>query len=131
MTRRPAVPATALGLAVLTIALAVATVLVGIANQTPVDLTVLALITFLAFPAMGVLILRHRPNHLIGWLLLAIGVDIYLTFVAGDYSNLALVRQPRSLPFDHVAAWISGWLLTPFGLVVLIFVPIPFPSGLL
>ena len=129
MTRRPAVPATALGLAVLTIALAVATVLVGIANQTPVDLTALSLITFLAFPAMGVLILRHRPNHLIGWLLLAIGVDIYLTFVAGDYSNLALVHHPGSLPFGHAVAWISGWLWIPFALMVLLFVPMLFPDG--
>src|SRR5438094_241853 len=129
MTRRPAVPATALGLAVLTIVLAAAAVLVGIANQTPVDLTALSLITFLAFPAMGVLILRHRPNHLIGWLLLAIGVDIYLTFVAGDYSNLALVRQPGSLPFGHAVAWISGWLWIPFSLMVLLFVPMLFPDG--
>src|SRR5207244_5483729 len=103
MTRRP-VPAIALGLAVLTIALAVATVLVGIANQTPVDLTALSLITFLAFPAMGVLILRHRPNHLIGWLLLAIGVDIYLTFVAGDYSSIAVVRHPGSLHLSCASA---------------------------
>ena len=126
---KPRIPIAALGVVILTFALAVGTVLVGWANRTPIDVTSVALITFLAFPAMGLLILRSRPRHPIGWLLLGIGADIYLSFISNEYAYLALVRHPGVLPFGQAMAWISGWLWIPFALMVLLFLPMLFPDG--
>jgi signal transduction histidine kinase len=114
---------------ILTLAIAVGNGLVGWANRTPIDVTTVALFTFFAFPAMGLLILRSRPRHPIGWLLLGIGAAIYLSFISSEYAYLALVRHPGVLPFGQAVAWISGWLWIPFALMVLLFLPMLFPDG--
>jgi signal transduction histidine kinase len=126
---RSRIPIGALGLVTLTLVFAVGTLLVGWANRTPIDVTSIAVITFLAFPAMGLLILRSRPGHPIGWLLVGIGADIYLSFLSSEYAYLALVRHPGVLPFGQAMAWISGWLWIPFSLMVLLFLPMLFPDG--
>jgi signal transduction histidine kinase len=119
----------AYGLAGLTLLIAVTGVLLNIANGTPPDVSGIAVLTFLAFPLMGLLILRRHPSQLIGFVLLGIGVLVYITFASSDYARFALVRHPGSLPLGELVAWISGWDWIPFALLVLLFLPLLFPTG--
>lgn len=129
MSGRRRLPAAALGLAIATIAFGVGSVLVGYATGGKIDITAAALVTFLAFPAMGLLILRHMRRHPIGWLLIWIGVDIYFTFFASGYAELAILRKPGVFPLGEAVAWTGGWLWIPFALMVLVFTPMLFPDG--
>src|SRR2546423_9825587 len=84
-------PPAAVGLATLAVLTAIADVVVNALNGGRPTLQGLALITFLAFPAMGLVLVRHRPRNPVGWLLLGIGVNTYLTFGSEDYAAFALI----------------------------------------
>ncbi|MEO6797127.1 MAG: hypothetical protein ABI401_13240 [Candidatus Dormibacter sp.] len=129
MKRRLPVPAPAVGIVALTLAIAVALVVESAARGNAFDPAGIGIITFFAFPAMGLLILRHHPRHIIGWLLLLIGLNVYLIFGGADYAAVALLHYQALLVFGNVVAWISGWLWIPFILMVVLFTPMLFPDG--
>ena len=74
------------------------------------------------------MIVVRQPGNTIGWLLLVAPVLATLAFANGDYTNLALVQHPGSLPFGDAAAWLDRWLIVP---AMYVFVPIflLFPNG--
>jgi signal transduction histidine kinase len=113
----------------LTLAAVITGILVGRSLHQGINVTAIGLITFLAFPVMGLLILRQQPKNAVGWLLLGIGLNIYVVFFGEDYAYLALIRHPGSLPFGHAFAWISGITWLPFTLMVVLFLPMLFPTG--
>ena len=129
MTRRLPVAPLGLALAALTLVIGLGGVLLNLADHNALDVAGIAVLTFLAFPAMGLLILRYRPGHIIAYLLLGISVNIYFIFVAGPYARFALVRHPGSLPFGEAIAWMSGWIWLPFALTVVVLLPLLFPDG--
>jgi len=118
-----------IGLAALTVVIGVGGALLNIANHNAFDIGGIAVFTFLAFPAMGLVILRYRPGHVIGYLLLAISVSVYFDFAASDYARYAVVQHPGSLPFGEAIAWMSGWNWIAFLLLVAVFLPLVFPDG--
>jgi signal transduction histidine kinase len=124
----PNVPIAGSAMAAATLGIAIGGVLLNMANRTPIDITAVAVVSFLAFPAMGWLILRHRPGHPIGYLLLAIGLNVYIIFASQDYARFAL-RHPGTLPLEPLVAWTTGWNWIPFAALVLLFLPLLFPTG--
>src|SRR3989442_15022255 len=130
MTRRLPVPALAIAMVLVTLAEAIGGAAISAANTSRLDPTAaIGFIGFLAFPAMGLLILQRHRRHPIGWLLLAVGVNVYVIFGSADYAEFALIRRQGSIPFGEAVAWISGWGWIPFILMVLLFIPMLFPDG--
>jgi hypothetical protein len=92
-----------------------------------VDLAPIAVLAA-ANAVVGALIAARRPEHPIGWLLLASGLLIGTAQFAGQYAYYALVTRPGSLPFGQAMLWLGGWPNNAgFGLVV--FLLLLFPTG--
>ena len=84
MKRRLPVPAPAVGIVALTMAIAVALVVESAARGNAFDPAGIGIITFFAFPAMGLLIISHHHRHIIGWMVLLIGLNVYWIFGCWD-----------------------------------------------
>jgi hypothetical protein len=98
--------------------------------DTPAGVVDLAPIAVLAAAntVVGALIAARRPEHPIGWLLLASGLLIGTAQFAGQYAYYTLVTRPGSLPFGQAMLWLAGWPNSAgFGLVV--FLLLLFPTG--
>jgi hypothetical protein len=80
------------------------------------------------FSAVGALIISHRPNNLIGWLLSAAGLLLGLNHFSSEYAIYTLQAQPGSLPGGEVAAWLAYWLFVPSAALV-VFLFLLFPTG--
>jgi signal transduction histidine kinase len=81
------------------------------------------------FPALGAVILRRRPRHPIGWILVGLGVGIVLDAAARCYAVVGLYLRPGGLPGQDYAAWFAEWNWFPQMMVLLFFVPLLFPDG--
>lgn len=84
--------------------------------------------TLIFITALGALLVDRRPEHPIGWILVAIGFLLGAGLVATQYAERALVTDPGSLPGGAIAAWLQAWLWTPIigALPLLILL---FPTG--
>lgn len=81
----------------------------------------------LAFPIAGVLIATRRPETLIGWLLLAIGVGWGLA--NSSYSDYGLRLHPGSLPAANYAGVVGSVLWAPTIGITGTFLLLLFPDG--
>jgi hypothetical protein len=89
-------------------------------------LTFLALISGLAI--MGTVICWQRPGHPIGWLLITAGLLSSASIFGGTYADLSVARG-GALPGASVAAWIASWTFMPNLGILVILVPLVFPTG--
>jgi hypothetical protein len=94
----------------------------------------LAAIAFLAFPAVGAVIVSREPRNAIGWVLLGIGVSNGLADALGIYAHFGLTIDPASLPGPAYALALSAPLWVPaIGLpgtfLILLFPDGRLPSG--
>ena len=80
------------------------------------------------FPALGLLILSRRPQHLVGWLFCGAGLVAGLDHFFGEYAIYAQQARPDSLPGGGISAWIVTWLWVPFN-ALLVYVALLFPDG--
>lgn len=72
---------------------------------------------FVAYSAVGALILLRRPGNRVGRILLASGLCFQLWMFSARYAAYGLVVRPGSLPGAETMAWIFEWLIIPaFGL---------------
>lgn len=85
-------------------------------------------LSFMACGALGGLLAARRPNNVVGWTFLAIGMIAGLTVLSMEYAHYGLLTSPGSLPRAGVAAWMQTWtwsaLMGGFFYVLLVF-----PSG--
>jgi signal transduction histidine kinase len=90
---------------------------------------VFGLVGFLAFATLGALIVTRARQRRIGWLYCAIGLTVLVDSFSGNYTIVALVLAPNALPAGLVFAWIQTWSwVLPAGLLV-IFLPLLYPTG--
>jgi signal transduction histidine kinase len=135
--RRASVLAAWVGGALATV-LAMATL--GLAAATPSG-TVEALLTgshlvdagiavaFLAYSAVGALIVARRGDNRVGWIFLGAGLAFQLWVFTWRYASVGLSVWPGSLPGTTVAAWLSLWIFVPgFGLAFTFLLQV-FPEG--
>jgi signal transduction histidine kinase len=121
-------PIPALVITALTVALAIGAASLRVAIGGGNIVQSIAFVSLLAFPAMGLLVIRHRPTNAIGWVLIGIGLNVFVLFLTSDYAPF-LVRHPGALPAGAFVAWVGTWSWEPFILMVLLFLPILFPDG--
>ncbi|HEY8988333.1 MAG TPA: hypothetical protein VIM39_04880 [Candidatus Limnocylindrales bacterium] len=76
----------------------------------------------------GVLTIR-RPGNAIGPLLLGTGLLAAVSFAAGYYAYLDNLMGGGRLPFVVPVAWIGGWIFVPAIVLMVLFLPILFPTG--
>jgi signal transduction histidine kinase len=90
---------------------------------------VFGLIGFLSFATLGALIVTRAKERRIGWLYCAIGLTVLVDSFSGNYTIVALVLTPNALPAGLAFAWIQTWSwILPAGLMV-IFLPLLYPTG--
>src|SRR5215469_2053733 len=87
------------------------------------------LLTQLAFAPLGALIVTRRPEHRLGWLFCAIGLVGAADSFAGYYAFDALLVAPGTLPGGLVAGWFQNWSWLVVVGLLLIFLPLLFPTG--
>jgi hypothetical protein len=88
---------------------------------------------FLVLPAnlgfVGTVLVFRRPDNLVGWLLLVSGALAGVAFAAGEYVRLAASHGGSDWPFLVPVAWISvAWFIPSIGLLV-VFLPLLYPTG--
>jgi signal transduction histidine kinase len=130
---RSRTPVAALLIAGVTVAAFLGGVLDNIATLGAPDLLgfigLVGIITFLLFPLMGLLLVRHQPSNAIGWLLLGIGLTVFLIFNSGHFAAIAAANYRGPLPISQVFALLAGTTWIPFILMLLLFLPMLFPDG--
>ena len=57
---------------------------------------------------VGAVLAGRRPHHLVGWLLLALGLAVSAAGVATGYANYGLLARPERLPAADYAALYHG-----------------------
>src|SRR5690348_9396835 len=63
------------------------------------SLGLVGIVTFLLFPVMGLLLVRRQPSNAVGWLLLGIGLAVFIIFNSGDFAS---VHYRGPLPISQV-----------------------------
>ncbi len=89
---------------------------------------------FLAFPAVGALIVSRQSGNAIGWIFCAVGLLIGLWFFGGQYAVYTLVTAPASgyqgsVPGGVAAAWLAGPAGEAGWGLITTFLPLLFPTG--
>jgi hypothetical protein len=79
----------------------------------------------LVLPVVGLVIARHRPGHLIGWLLLVPGLMLAAALVVGEIGGRAHLATGEFATADLLANVLRTWAYAG----VLIFLPLVFPTG--
>jgi hypothetical protein len=65
----------------------------------------------LGYATLGLVIVRHRPRHIIGWLFLLMALPAALALFAEQYALFSVfARSGGPLPGMALMAWLSGWL---------------------
>jgi hypothetical protein len=88
-----------------------------------------ALLPLVAYPLVGALITARQPANPVGWLLLAVGALFMLDGTTGAYARYTLAVAPGSLPGGLVLAWVGALAFAPIVWVLLILLPLYFPTG--
>jgi hypothetical protein len=76
----------------------------------------------------GILAVR-RPDNVIGWLLLGSGLPEAIGIGGAIYARLDSLLGGGHLPLVLPAAWLGAWTVPPTIGILVIFLPIVFPSG--
>lgn len=82
----------------------------------------------LSFSLVGALIISRRPGHVIGWLLLLIGLPLVLEQFGLQYATTTFLTRPGSLPGGEFVIWLTFglWGLSYGGIALLVLL---FPTG--
>jgi hypothetical protein len=85
-------------------------------------------ITFIALPAVGLVLASKRPRNKVGWIFLGASLMMGLGFFGERYGQRGLVAAPGSLPAARTVAWFANWVLSipVAGLAILLLL---FPTG--
>lgn len=83
----------------------------------------------LSLSLIGALVVSRQPGNALGWVFTLVGGLITFNFAGSVYAALAF-RGPVALPAGLAIAWLtSGWLWIPISALLVIFVPLLFPTG--
>ena len=122
----------ALGVAVLTLLLVVATAVLftfgGAIGSDPVS-NVLMLLAVACYAVVGGLIASRLPRNACGWLLLVIGLGLVVT-MGTDAATAVALREGR-LELAAWTLWLNSWLLVVTAWPAIVLYLLVFPSGLL
>jgi len=83
----------------------------------------------LAFPLVGALILIREPRNLFGWAFAFIGLCHEASWFASSYATYATFTNPGSLPAARLMSLLQDMLIVPTFLLIVVIVPLLFPTG--
>ena len=90
-------------------------------------------LVFLLLPmnlgVVGAVLTTRRPDNRIGWLLLVAGVFAAAVFVAGEYERFVLAQGGEQGPAFVAAAWVASWAFIPAIGLLVVFLPLIYPTG--
>jgi hypothetical protein len=86
-------------------------------------------VAFSVYIVVGALLLWRRPRHPIAWIMCGVGVALGVGGGAQGFASLAIVGRSDPLAGGLVAAWIANWYWYLLIALMLIFVPLLFPTG--
>lgn len=86
------------------------------------------MVSFLAFPTVGALVVSQRPTNLVGWLLCLAGLGTGITSFSAAYVQLALQHHADAQPMTAIIDLI-GTLIWPINLATGILLLYVFPDG--
>jgi signal transduction histidine kinase len=84
---------------------------------------------YLVFAILGALIVVRRDGNRMGWLFCAVGLVGTLETAAAAFAVVTLVIAPGLAPGGLAAAWIYNWIWVLSSALLLVFVPLLFPTG--
>jgi signal transduction histidine kinase len=121
-------PGFAFGLASASVALAVATTVIAIADG---DLFIIVALVpgALGAATMGGLVAVRRPGHPMGLLLGAIALTAALCDLTVAYGRAAILHFPGSLPGGQPVMWLNSWDFVPAECFTVLVLPLVFPEG--
>jgi signal transduction histidine kinase len=82
----------------------------------------------LANAALGLVVIRSRPDNPIGWIFLGIGLSTALSTVAAGIDRYGAVL-PIAPALSEFARWLTNWVWLPSQLLPATFVLLLFPDG--
>jgi len=128
-TPRLAVVGVAASLAAVVFIIAVSIVFLVRGSAGEIAFGLLPILLILDTSLVGGLLATRRPDNVIGALLLVTSLLSAVSFAAGYYANLDDLMGQGRLPFVVPVAWVGGWIFVPpIGLIV-VFLPMLFPTG--
>ena len=89
---------------------------------------VLFALAFVAYAAVGALIVSTHPRNRVGWLFCAIGTAFPATGLLWAYAAYGRFARSSGLPGDEITAWTFAWSSDPL-LVLLVLLLLLFPTG--
>jgi hypothetical protein len=98
----------------------------GVAPFTAAELVVY--LAFLAWVAVGTVIVSRQPGNRVGWILCAAGTVVLLSGFAAEYAVSALLGGWSTLPAGRALAWVASWT-TVLGLGLFFYLLLLFPDG--
>jgi hypothetical protein len=98
----------------------------GVAAFTAAELVVY--LAFLAWVAVGTVIVTRQPGNRVGWILCAAGTVVLLSGFAAEYAVSALLGGWSTLPAGRALAWVASWT-TVLGLGLFFYLLLLFPDG--
>jgi hypothetical protein len=78
---------------------------------------------------VGAVVVSRQPGNRIGWLCCAAGLLGVLAAFSGEYASYALGPRGGSVPGGLAMAWLNAWVGTLWVGLVLLFMPLVFPTG--
>ena len=88
---------------------------------------------FLLLPAnlgvVGAVLATRRPDNRIGWLLLVAGALTAITFAAGEFSRSAFAAGDPASALLVAVSWVASWGFIPAVGILVVFLPLFFPTG--
>jgi hypothetical protein len=99
----------------------------GMENSTVYGIPIL---WALSISVLGALVVSRQPRNALGWVFTLVGLLINFNFAGSVYAAFALIREHGSWPVGLAIAWLtSGWLWIPISTLLVVFVPLLFPTG--
>ena len=128
-TPRLAVLGVAASLATVVFIVALSIVYLGNGWIGAIAFSLLSVLLIVDMALVGGLLVIRRPNNAIGSLLLSAGLLAAVSFAADYYVRLDDLMGRGRLPFVVPVAWIGNWTFVPAIGLMVVFLPLLFPTG--
>jgi signal transduction histidine kinase len=84
----------------------------------------------LTFSLIGALIVSRQPKNMFGWVLTLVTVLVMVDLAASTYGALAANNHHGIWPAGVAVAWLGGgWIWLPISALLVIFIPLLYPTG--
>ena len=88
------------------------------------------IVSTLTFSLVGALIVTRQPKNMLGWVFTLVALLITLDYAAATYGAFAVFNRHGAWPAGVAAAWLGGgWLWLPVSALLVIFIPLLYPTG--